>query len=239
MARALREAVARHLADNAAADCASTLDLGCYDKNAAVRVKVAAIAAMFLTSALGVVIPLLGRRFKALDPDGNLFIVTKVFATGVILATAFIHMLPSAMDTLGNPCLPANPWGNFAWAGFIAMLGALGTLVMEFSAMAFYLNRHEWAKPGTIVDKLAVESLEAAQQSLDVPTGSSSCLHVQDGRDDSMFTHARHLIVAQVSFVSGAACGVFFSILLSFAGITEVLVQYVLIDRVVMMQLLV
>ncbi|KAG0626033.1 hypothetical protein M758_2G097800 [Ceratodon purpureus] len=200
MARALQlgEGVVRHLLqDDAVPDCGRDLEEVCFDKDAAVQVKVAAIAVIFLTSAVGVLIPLLGRRLGVLSPDRNPFFIMKVFAAGVILATAFIHMLPTAMEVLANPCLPTEPWGHFAWSGFIAMLGALGTLVIEFGATEFYLNRHGWAMPGPIVDTLGeINTLE--KQSLEASSGSPTCIHVKDGRDESMFTHARHLVVAQV-----------------------------------------
>ncbi|KAL0306087.1 UNVERIFIED_CONTAM: Zinc transporter 1 [Sesamum radiatum] len=51
----------------------------------------------------------------------------KAFAAGVILATGFIHILPDAFRTLTSPCLGENPWGKFPFAGFVAMMAAIGT----------------------------------------------------------------------------------------------------------------
>nr|POE75036.1 isoform 2 of zinc transporter 8 [Quercus suber] len=48
----------------------------------------------------------------------------KAFAAGVILATGFIHILPDAFESLSSPCLGQNPWGNFPFTGFVAMLSA-------------------------------------------------------------------------------------------------------------------
>jgi len=114
----------------------------CFDKATSARLKGAAIAVIFVTSSLGVLIPLVGRRSRFLRTDGNPFFVAKAFAAGVILATAFVHMLPTAHDTLASPCLPEDPWGKFAWSSFIAMLAALATLVMDFAATEFYMGRH-------------------------------------------------------------------------------------------------
>ncbi|CAG8552849.1 15353_t:CDS:2, partial [Acaulospora morrowiae] len=59
-------------------------------------------------------------------------IVAKNFGTGVILATAFIHMLPSAFESLTNPCL-SPVWTNYnAWAGAIAMMAALFVFFLEY-----------------------------------------------------------------------------------------------------------
>lgn len=114
----------------------------CFDKAASERLKGAAIAVIFVTSALGVMIPLVGRRSRFLRTDGNPFFVAKAFAAGVILATAFVHMLPTAHDTLASPCLPEDPWGKFPWSSFISMIAAIATLVLDFAATEFYMGRH-------------------------------------------------------------------------------------------------
>lgn len=123
-------------------DCGPAGMGDCYDKTAATHLKGVAIAVIFITSSLGVLIPLVGRRSRFLRTDGNPFFVAKAFAAGVILATAFVHMLPTAYDTLANPCLPEKPWSKFAWSSFIAMLAALATLVMDFAATEFYMGGH-------------------------------------------------------------------------------------------------
>lgn len=124
-------------------NCGPTAADDCHDKVASTHLKVVAIAVILSTSALGVLIPFFGRRSRLFRTDGNPFMVVKAFAAGVILATAFVHMLPAAHRVLSNPCLPEDPWGKFAWAGFITMLAALGTLVMDSAATEFYMNRPE------------------------------------------------------------------------------------------------
>ncbi|VAI77607.1 unnamed protein product [Triticum turgidum subsp. durum] len=47
-----------------------------------------------------------------------------------------------AEEKFADPCLPAMPWRRFPFPGFIAMLAALGTLVMEFVGTRFYERRH-------------------------------------------------------------------------------------------------
>uniref|UniRef100_J3MF49 Uncharacterized protein n=1 Tax=Oryza brachyantha TaxID=4533 RepID=J3MF49_ORYBR len=64
------------------------------------------------------------------------------FAAGVILATGFVHMLHDAEHALSNPCLPASPWRRFPFPGFVAMLAALATLVVDFVGTHFYERKH-------------------------------------------------------------------------------------------------
>ncbi|CAK7356420.1 unnamed protein product [Dovyalis caffra] len=77
------------------------------------------------------------------------FFLIKAFAAGVILATGFIHILPDAFGSLTSPCLGQNPWGRFPFAGFVAMLSAIGTLMMESFATGYH-KRFELRKPQQI-----------------------------------------------------------------------------------------
>ena len=117
----------------------------CIDKTAALELKIGAIVTILVTSGIGVCIPLLGRTFPFLRPDRDFFFVVKAFAAGVILGTAFIHMLPDAFETLGNPCLAENPWGKFPFAGLISMFAALSTLLIDFWANTYYQNKNKLA----------------------------------------------------------------------------------------------
>lgn len=104
----------------------------------ALTYKVAAIGAILVASAAGVCIPLLLKNVPSFQPNSNIHFCVKAFAAGVILATGFLHILPDAFENLTSPCLSENPWGNFPFAGFIAMMAAIGTLSMEAFATGYH-----------------------------------------------------------------------------------------------------
>eukprot|EP00250_Pteridium_aquilinum_P015276 c22488_g1_i1 orf=166-1323(-) len=131
-------------------DCSMGLD-DCRDTDAAVRLKVGAIVIILTACVAGVCMPLLGKLFKVFHPEGNLFFVMKSFAAGVILATAYVHMLPDAFDSLSNPCLAENPWAKFPFAGFISMLATLFVLMIDFWATTYYEKKHH--KSGGFFDQ--------------------------------------------------------------------------------------
>ncbi|ONI17885.1 hypothetical protein PRUPE_3G185500 [Prunus persica] len=112
------------------------------NKTEALKYKLAAIASILVASAIGVGIPTLGKNIPALHPDRNIFFLIKAFAAGVILATGFIHVLPDAFDKLTSPCLKENPWGKFPFTGFVAMVAAIGTLMVDASATSYYSRSH-------------------------------------------------------------------------------------------------
>ncbi|CAL0298971.1 unnamed protein product [Lupinus luteus] len=111
----------------------------------ALKYKVIAIATTFVASLVGICIPILGQRFSFLNPENDLFFLPKAFAAGVILATGFIHILPEAFENLTNPCLSEKPWSMFPFTGFVAMVAAIGTLLLEAMVMG-HLRRSELMK---------------------------------------------------------------------------------------------
>lgn len=132
--------------------CTSDSSETCRDDSAALTLKLVAIGSIMVAGATGIAIPLLGRRKSFLTTDGNLFIAAKAFAAGVILATAFVHMLPDGEENLTNECLPSRPWSEFPFAGFIAMMAALVTLLVEFVGTQVYERKREKTKSEGLLD---------------------------------------------------------------------------------------
>ncbi|KAJ8543407.1 hypothetical protein K7X08_005930 [Anisodus acutangulus] len=108
------------------------------NKSEALKYKMVALASILAASAIGVCIPVLGKAIPALSPERNFFFIIKAFAAGVILATGFIHVLPDAIERLTSPCLKEHPWGGFPFSGFIAMVAAMGTLMVDTYATSYY-----------------------------------------------------------------------------------------------------
>ncbi|XP_074314450.1 zinc transporter 1-like [Silene latifolia] len=101
----------------------------------------------------GVTIPILGKHIPALHPDKSLFFLIKSFAAGVILSTGFIHILPDAFESLSNPCLKDNPWASFPFTGLAAMVGAIGTLMIDALATSHYRKVHTSGVHGVAIDE--------------------------------------------------------------------------------------
>ena len=87
-------------------------------------------------------LPIIGKKIPTLNPENNIFFIIKAFAAGVILATGFIHILPDAFESLTSPCLGQKPWGNYPFTGFVAMLSAIGTLMIDTFATSYYKRSH-------------------------------------------------------------------------------------------------
>lgn len=121
-------------------ECTCDEDADDRDKIEALKYKLVAVASILIAGAIGVSIPILGKVIPAFRPENNVFFLIKAFAAGVILGTGFVHILPDAFESLSSPCLPEKPWGDFPFAGFIAMISSIGTMMVDLLATSFYKN---------------------------------------------------------------------------------------------------
>jgi solute carrier family 39 (zinc transporter), member 1/2/3 len=191
----------------------------CRDEFSAFRLKLIAIAVILIFGVVGVTIPLAGRK-RRLRTDGAAFVLAKAVAAGVILATGFVHMLHDAQSALTNTCLPAVPWRRFPFAGFVAMLAALGTLVADFAFTQFYEKKHQEETSGVKAEAAALTAERSASLIIQVAPEPEegeaineereslvpSHLHGEEGK---LSSHVRHVVVSQVmtGYVLIMLCG--------------------------------
>lgn len=76
--------------------------------------------------------PIIVRRFPRFPIPHHFLFLSRHFGTGVLIATAFVHLLPTAFVSLTDPCLPRF-WndGYPAMAGLIAMTSVLIVVGIE------------------------------------------------------------------------------------------------------------
>ncbi|GAA5833375.1 hypothetical protein JCM9279_001506 [Rhodotorula babjevae] len=101
-----------------------------YDGNLGLRV--GAIFLILVTSGCGTLFPVLARRTR-LRISEYVYNSFKYFGSGVIIATAFIHLLAPAFDALGSDCL-TGAWTEYDWAPAIAMASVFGIFLLELIA---------------------------------------------------------------------------------------------------------
>ncbi|KAL2828873.1 Zinc/iron permease [Aspergillus pseudoustus] len=121
-----------HDADEAKPACGSNRQ-GTYNT----PVHVMALFLILILSTLACSFPILARRFPSLPIPRRFLFVSRHFGTGVLIATAFVHLLPTAFVSLTDPCLPRF-WSESyrAMPGFVAMISVFVVVLVEmFFAM--------------------------------------------------------------------------------------------------------
>lgn len=92
--------------------------------------------------------PLISRRASKNTAAGRFIFISQHFGTGVLIATAFVHLLPTAFVSLTDPCLPHFfSAGYRPLAGLIAMFSALVVVGLEMfltTRGAGHSHSHAW-----------------------------------------------------------------------------------------------
>ncbi|TQV96353.1 hypothetical protein V2A60_003230 [Cordyceps javanica] len=88
------------------------------------------------SSILGAGFPVVAKRFKSLKIPPSIFFACKHFGTGVLIATAFVHLLPTAFGNLMNPCLPDLFTDKYPPMPGVIMMGSMFVLFL----IEMYLN---------------------------------------------------------------------------------------------------
>ncbi|XP_027155995.1 fe(2+) transport protein 1-like [Coffea eugenioides] len=146
-------------------ECEADSEDSCNNKSKALPLKIIAIVSILVTSMIGVCLPLVTRSVPALSPDKSLFVIVKSFAAGIILATGFMHVLPDSFDMLSSSCLKENPWHKFPFSGFVAMLSAILTLMVDSLATSFYSKQN---KGGIVIPEGAAAAAAQGDQEMAV-----------------------------------------------------------------------
>ncbi|KAF9343726.1 high-affinity Zn(2+) transporter zrt1 [Mortierella sp. AD094] len=97
---------------------------------------IASIFIILAASTFGVFMPVIASKVRVLRISERILTLGKQFGTGIILATAFIHMMPTAMYNLSSPCLGPEFSENYtAFGGLFILLSSLFMHWIEFVAV--------------------------------------------------------------------------------------------------------
>ncbi|KAI5858770.1 Zinc/iron permease [Tricharina praecox] len=93
---------------------------------------VMAVFVVLTQSTLACAFPLIAKRFPRLRIPPSFLFFARHFGTGVLIATAFVHLLPTAFISLTDKCLPAFWTEQYpAMAGAIAMAAVFLVTIVE------------------------------------------------------------------------------------------------------------
>ncbi|KAJ3475382.1 hypothetical protein NLG97_g9480 [Lecanicillium saksenae] len=100
---------------------------------------VGALFIILFVSFTGCAFPILASKFPGLRIPARFFFVVRHFGTGVLIATAFVHLLPTAFVSLNDPCLSSFWTKDYqAMPGAIALAAVFLVTVIE---MIFHPSR--------------------------------------------------------------------------------------------------
>ncbi|KAL8722281.1 MAG: hypothetical protein Q9181_007521, partial [Wetmoreana brouardii] len=133
--------IARQVAPSAiiTSAAAETTAAGCDAGNefdGRLGVRISAIFVILVGSLFGALFPVYASRHRGIGVPDAAFFIAKYFGSGVIIATAFIHLLAPANEALGNECL-TGPITEYPWVEGIALMVVFALFFTELMAMRY------------------------------------------------------------------------------------------------------
>ena len=137
---------------------------------------VGALFIILFISSTACAFPMLAMRFPGMRLPDTFFFAIRHFGTGVLIATAFVHLMPTAFIMLGDPCL-----GSFWTEDYPAMPGAISLAGIFFVAvieMIFHPSRHIPVRsPSSTSLPEEVGNINAPEQAASSVVRSASVAH--------------------------------------------------------------
>ncbi|KAJ2354669.1 hypothetical protein GGF43_003131 [Coemansia sp. RSA 2618] len=122
------------------AECIAETNDSHWDQNG----HIVALFAVVGASAVGVFLPIVGQTIRGLNQMSMPMFAIQLgqfFGAGVIIATAFLHLLPAANDSLSNSCLGDFAERYGAWACVIALAAVFSMHSVEWWLVEAWMGR--------------------------------------------------------------------------------------------------
>ncbi|KAI9268944.1 ZIP zinc transporter-domain-containing protein [Phascolomyces articulosus] len=153
--------------------------------------RIGAIFIIMAATMIGVFAPIILHRIRPYSQHGVrywILTISKFFGTGVILAVAFIHMIPEAIMRFESPCI-VDDWTSYhGFVGVFALIAVFFIQIVELAILSHVEKKH------TNQDTNSNDDTTAANK--DIETGSvvkgGSNTHV-DGHTHMMIENSKDM----------------------------------------------
>lgn len=138
------------------------------DYDGRMGLRIASIFVILVGSFLGAVFPIYAGRHKGVQVPEWSFFIAKYFGSGVIVATAFIHLLAPAHEALTSPCLN-GPITSYSWVEGIVLMTIFSLFFVELMVMRYvrfeahdhHHDKHDVeSHPGKVDSDSSVDAIE-------------------------------------------------------------------------------
>ena len=171
-----------------------------YDGNDNLRIL--AVFMLLISSGFGSFFPILSSKYSFIRLPDWCFFIAKFFGSGVIVATAFIHLLEPANDALTNECL-GGTFAEYPWAFGISLM-MLFVLFFTEIVSHFYISKayddgdHQHGVvdyKDNVSDDISLEAYERDSQKEDIEAFAMTrdpTSQIEQANQQSMMPGANH-----------------------------------------------
>ncbi|KAK9344255.1 Zinc/iron permease [Lipomyces starkeyi] len=128
--------------NNVDLDTADPAQVVCYinaspnDYNGHLGARISAVFVILVVSTFTTLFPVTAVRVRMLKMPLHVYLFARYFGAGVIVATAFIHLLDPAYSEIGpQTCVGmTGGWASYSWPPAIALVSVIFIFLLDFSA---------------------------------------------------------------------------------------------------------
>ncbi|QKX59017.1 uncharacterized protein TRUGW13939_06146 [Talaromyces rugulosus] len=120
------------------------LNAGGNEYNGHMGARISAIFVILICSTLATFFPVVANRVQKVKVPVYVYLFARYFGTGVILATAFVHLLDPAYDEIGPAScvgLTGN-WAVYSWPPAIVLASITVIFLMDFTAELYVESKY-------------------------------------------------------------------------------------------------
>ncbi|KAJ6175133.1 high affinity zinc ion transporter [Penicillium canescens] len=112
------------------------LELGKNEYDGMLGARISSIFVIFAISTVSTFFPVVAKRARRFKIPLYVYLFARYFGTGVIIATAFVHLLDPAYEEIGpNTCVGmTGNWSQYSWPPAIALTSTIAVFLMDFGA---------------------------------------------------------------------------------------------------------
>lgn len=127
-----------------AAQVVCYINKGSNEYNGHLGARISSIFVILFVSTAATLFPVVAKQVPRLKIPLYVYLFARYFGTGVILATAFVHLLDPAYGEIGpNTCVGmTGHWADYSWVPAIALASSVGVFLMDFGAELYVENKY-------------------------------------------------------------------------------------------------
>ncbi|KAJ5963148.1 hypothetical protein N7481_013453 [Penicillium waksmanii] len=152
-------------------DTAAEEDVLCYlaisenDYNGHIGARISSIFVILFVSSAFTVFPVMSKRIPGWKIPHGVYIFARYFGTGVIVATAFIHLLDPAYKRIGpKTCVgQSGYWAEYSWCAAIVLASIMVIFLLDLAAEVYVEQKY-----GVHKDESATDVFISHEHHLDV-----------------------------------------------------------------------
>lgn len=180
---------------------ASKEDVLCYleisgnDYNGHLGARISSIFVILFVSSAFTLFPVVSKRIPGWKIPFSVYIFARYFGTGVIVATAFIHLLDPAYKRIGpKTCVgQSGYWAEYSWCAAIVLASIVVIFLLDLAAEVYVEQKYGVHKDESATEvfiqhehHLDVQSAPDSEKATHLPTPQTQDLNSSSDSDSQM-----------------------------------------------------